>query len=63
MQILENGLSIDIEMVVRSYRLKLPRAEFATNECGREYGETNFKVWPTGKKLLKYLFFELRRRG
>jgi glycosyltransferase involved in cell wall biosynthesis len=63
MQILEDGLSIDIEMVVRSYRLKLPRAEFATNEGGREYGETSFKVWPTGKKLLKYLIFELQRRG
>ena len=62
MQVLEQGLSIDIEMVVRSYKLRIPRAEFATHESAREYGETHFKIWPTGKKLLAYLWFELRRR-
>lgn len=62
MQILEHGLSIDIEMVIRSYKLRISRAEFATRESAREYGETHFKVWPTGKKLLAYLWFELRRR-
>jgi glycosyltransferase involved in cell wall biosynthesis len=61
MKILDTGLSIDIEMVVRSYKLHIPRVEFATQERARGYGETHFKIWPTGKRLLKYLWFELRR--
>lgn len=62
MNILDHGLSIDLEMVVRSYKLNLPRIEFATVESSRKYGDTHFKVWPTSKKLLKYLWFELRRK-
>jgi glycosyltransferase involved in cell wall biosynthesis len=61
MLILDYGLSIDIEMVVRSYRLKISRTEFPTKELARGYGDTHFKVWPTGKKLLAYLWFELFR--
>lgn len=61
MAILERGLSIDLEMVVRSYKLKLSRIEFATTEAERPHGESAFKIWPTGKQLLKYLWFELRR--
>ena len=61
MKILDVGLSIDIEMVVRSYKLRMKRIEFPTREEARGYGETHFKVWPTGKRLLKYLWFELRR--
>jgi len=62
MQVLEHGLSIDIEMVVRSYKLRMSRAEFPTSEIARGYGQTHFKIWPTGKKLLAYLWFEWRRR-
>jgi glycosyltransferase involved in cell wall biosynthesis len=62
MKILDKGLSIDIEMVVRSYKLKLGRVEFPTHELSRGYGETHFKIWPTGKRLLHYLWFELWRR-
>lgn len=62
MKILDHGLSIDIEMVVRSYKLRLPRIEFATTELSRGYGDTHFKIWPTGKRLLSYLWFELWRR-
>lgn len=62
MQALEHGLSIDIEMVVRAYKLRMRRAEFPTSEIARGYGETHFKIWPTGKKLLSYLWFELRRK-
>ena len=62
MKILNSGLSIDLEMVVRSYKLKLKRVEFPTKELPRGYGETHFKIWPTGKRLLAYLWFELRRR-
>ncbi len=61
MRILNHGLSIDIEMVVRSYRFRLPRAEFPTRELPRSFGDTHFRMWPTGKKLLKYLIYELSR--
>lgn len=58
MKILDHGLSIDIEMVVRSYKLKMKRIEFPTKEVSREYGDTHFKIWPTGKRLLGYLKYE-----
>jgi glycosyltransferase involved in cell wall biosynthesis len=57
MKILEHGLSIDIEMVVRSYKLRIRRCEFPTKETARLSGATHFKIWPTGKKLLSYLWF------
>lgn len=62
MKVLDYGLSIDIEMVVRAYKLRLPRCEFPTCEDARGYGETHFKIWPTGKRLLAYLWFELKRK-
>jgi glycosyltransferase involved in cell wall biosynthesis len=62
MNVLDTGLSIDIEMVVRAYKLKIPRIEFPTKEKTRSYGETHFRIWPTGKKLLAYLWFELFRK-
>lgn len=58
---LPRGVSIDLEMVVRSYRLGLGRAEFPVTELPRPSGETHFKAWPTGKALLKYLWSELFR--
>ena len=61
MKVLDHGLSIDIEMVVRSYKLRLARAEFPTSEVSRAYGATHFKIWPTGKRLLQYLKFEWSR--
>jgi glycosyltransferase involved in cell wall biosynthesis len=56
------GISIDLEVVVRSYRLRLPRAEFPTREMPRPFGETHFKILPTGLKLLRYLAAELLGR-
>lgn len=53
--------SIDIEMVCRSYKLKLKRIEFPTTELPRLAGESHFKAWATGKKLLKYLSWEIKR--
>lgn len=53
--------SIDIEMVCRSYKLKLKRIEFPTTELPRIAGESHFKAWATGKKLLKYLWWEVKR--
>lgn len=61
MRVLDVGLSVDIEMVIRAYKLRIPRTEFATRELSRGYGETHFKIWSTGKRLLAYLWFELRR--
>lgn len=61
MKILDVGLSIDIEMVVRAYKFRITRIEFPTKEISRDYGETHFKIWPTGKRLLAYLWFELFR--
>ncbi len=53
--------SIDIEMVCRSYKLGLKRMEFPTQEKSRVAGTTHFKAIPTGKKLLKYIFWEIKR--
>lgn len=53
--------SIDIEMVCRSYKFKVPRIEFPTKESPRLAGETHFKAFSTGKKLLKYILWEIRR--
>lgn len=58
MKIADYGLSVDIEMVIRSYKLRLPRIEFPTQECPRPYGKTHFKMMPTGTKLLKFLVKE-----
>lgn len=59
---LDYGLSIDIEMVARSYRLRLKRTEFPTEEVARSYGETHFRFLPTGIKLAKYLLHEVNRK-
>ena len=59
---LEEGLSIDLEMVVRSYKKNIPYIEFPTQECPRLHGDTHFKAFSTGKRLLKYLWLELFRR-
>ena len=61
MKVLDHGLSIDIEMVVRAYKLRIKRTEFPSTEISRHYGDTRFKIWPTGKKLLAYLWFESNR--
>lgn len=57
----DHGLSIDLEMTVRSYRLHLKRIEFPVTEVDRPFGETRFKILPTGIKLLKYLWWEINR--
>lgn len=55
--------SVDIEMVCRSYKLRIKRIEFPTTESPRIAGETHFKAFATGKKLLKYLVWEICRKG
>jgi hypothetical protein len=58
---LPKGVSIDLEMVVRAYKRRLRIASFPVEERARPGGTTHFKAWPTGKRLLKYLWFELGR--
>lgn len=55
--------SVDIEMVCRSYKLRISRIEFPTTESARIAGETHFKAFATGKKLLRYLVWEIGRKG
>lgn len=55
--------SVDIEMVCRSYKLRIRRIEFPTTESPRIAGETHFKAFATGRKLLKYLVWEIGRKG
>jgi glycosyltransferase involved in cell wall biosynthesis len=57
------GLSMDLEMVVRSYKLGFKACEFPSKEKPRPAGDTHFKAWPTGKKLLKYMWHELGRKA
>lgn len=58
---LPSGLSIDLEMVVRSYRHSFRAIEFPVAEQARRDGETHFKAFPTGKRLLAYVLREFRR--
>lgn len=54
--------SIDIEMVCRSYKYRLKRIEFPTKERARIAGQTHFKAFATGKKLLMYVLWEIFRK-
>jgi len=64
MNIKDEGLvTIDIEMVIRSYKSKLKSIEFPTIETARVGGETHFKAIPTGIKIFKYLMIELLRKS
>jgi hypothetical protein len=56
-----SGLTIDLEMVMRAYRLRLKRCEFPVTEVARSWNTTHFKVLPTGIKLAKCLWAELWR--
>ena len=61
MEIQGLGCTVDYEMVIRSYKLRLPRAEFPTLEGARVAGETKFKSLPTGLKELLLLCREILR--
>lgn len=58
----EGKVTIDIEMVIRSYRKNVLRTEFPTKESSRLAGETHFKAIPTGISLMKYLLREIKRK-
>jgi glycosyltransferase involved in cell wall biosynthesis len=61
MQVSDTGVTVDLEMTVRSYRLRIPRAEFPVTEMQRVHGDTRFKIWPTGKRLARFLWAEVFR--
>lgn len=59
MRVAEVGVTIDLEMVVRAYRLRLPRVELPVVESARSYSHSRFPIWRTGKKLAWFLAREL----
>jgi len=54
--------SIDIQMIIRCYKLDLPMVEFPTKEKQRLYGKTHFKILPSSYQIAKYLLFEILRK-
>jgi len=58
---LPKGVSIDLEMVARGYKRGLRMATFPVEERARLGGSTHFKAWPTGKRLLEYVWGEFGR--
>jgi glycosyltransferase involved in cell wall biosynthesis len=59
---LPQGVSMDLQMVARAYRKRMRIRTFQVEERLRTSGGTHFPAWATGKKLLRYLGHELRRR-
>jgi glycosyltransferase involved in cell wall biosynthesis len=61
MEIQGLGCTVDYEMVIRAYKLRLARAEFPTFESPRLAGESRFKSLPTGLAELRLLWKEIWR--
>ena len=61
MAISETGVTVDLEMVVRAYRLNIMRKEFPVVERSRMAGETHFRILPVAKRLGAFLWKELWR--
>jgi glycosyltransferase involved in cell wall biosynthesis len=61
MRISEVGVTVDLEMTIRAYRLRLPRVEFPVVEHERAYNQSRFPIWRTGKRLGRLLLVELLR--
>ncbi len=59
MNIAQTGVSVDLEMVIRSYRFRISRIEIPVAERGRIAGDTHFKIVQTAKKLFIFLWHEL----
>jgi len=60
---LPEGLSIDLEIVVRGYRKRYRMAEFPVEEQSRLSGKTRFPALRTGRRLIGYVLRELRRKA
>jgi len=59
MQVSDSGVTIDLESVVRAYRLRMPRAEFPVREMPRSYGDSHFGFASTGKQMFRFIAREL----
>ncbi len=62
MRIAETGVTIDLEMVVRAYRLGIPTLEIPVHEKVYLHGQTRFPIWRTGWRLGAFLLRELFRK-
>ncbi len=60
--ILPYGLSVDIEMVIRSYKFKISRTEFPVAEFSRTYGKSHFPFWKTSFRIIAFVFNEMKRK-
>ncbi len=58
----DTGVSIDLEMIARAYKMGLAIEQFPTSETGRIEGTTHFPAFKTGSRLLGYLCREILRR-
>jgi glycosyltransferase involved in cell wall biosynthesis len=55
-----SGISMDLEIVIGSYKRGYKRIEFPVQEKPNLEGrQSHFKTWPTFSKLGKYLIYEL----
>ena len=61
MAISKTGVTIDLEMTVRSYRFKIPRKEIPVVECKRINGESHFPIFRTARCLAEFLWEEIWR--
>jgi len=55
------GVTVDLEMTVRAYRLRIRRKEIPVIEHERKSGGTYFPIIPTAKRLGAFLWKELWR--
>jgi hypothetical protein len=62
LSVLKEGISVDIEMVIRSYKANFKYIEFPTKERKRVYGKTHFPATSSGLRILKYLLSEIGRK-
>ncbi len=60
MRLDERGGCMDYQMIIRALKRRQKMFEFPTREGERIGGETKFKSIPTGLRMLKIFFYELR---
>ena len=63
MNVSDFPMSFDIETCCRAYKLGIKRIEFPTYEKKRIAGSTHFKAVSSGWNFIKYILWELGRKG
>jgi glycosyltransferase involved in cell wall biosynthesis len=61
MNVSDTGVTVDLEMTVRAYRLRIPRIEFPVVETTLLCRKTKFKILPTAIRLVRFLWCEFFR--